>query len=659
MKCITILFSIFTFTNCYSRFELIISNNSSHNRIYVQVYPVGAIFNGDKKYTFECKYPTSQYHLIIGGAKMIPNIAPNNNFELNHDMDQQTGGTEAAIGYGRYRISFYSVKEDGTINYDSLMDYCDVDFSDYNYSYGGSYTADIDLSFYSQNDIRYWGGYLIPNERIIRIWDQRIRGLPLLIQNKKGFNSDDSGNPLYTAYPISAADPVFDWIHIDPHKFYLGLNINAQGTNFKSLQNIQYNDCELVLDNTIDITINSGSTLTFTSGSSFRTFQDSGKKTVTLGNNASIQMNPYSNVNLRNTIFQTTGEGATWKGLRLVDTGLDTISGCVFNHADTSLQISNSSECLSYNKKIITGSRFNNGTVRISNTFRTLISNDTFYSSDNEIYLLSVSNTLYPDELSACEESFPGFNNNIINNYFYGGTIQLFLNCLASQVTPFFIYSNTFAGTDASLGLGIVCNKISGDFRYNNFLTNDYATAVNLIQSNMNFYENASLKSGSNVTLSINSSSSARLAPLYSEGNFYWYGGYNKLISDEGDNLYVVGMSSVFLGKGGNCFSVNNSNKFHIHTAMTGSCNSHGITASDNYWSVITPLSLLMCNSSSVSLLFEPYRSSCPGAKADPVEFEINNREDGIFDSLFVTDAGDYIPGDREDENMFRKAISK
>ncbi|MBS1517576.1 MAG: T9SS type A sorting domain-containing protein [Bacteroidetes bacterium] len=233
----------------------------------------------------------------------------------------------------------------------------------------------------------------------------------------------------------------------------------------------------------------------------------------------------------------------------------------------------------------------------------------------------------------------------------------MYLNCLASEKTPFFIFGNVFQGTGSTTGIGLVSNKISGDFRYNSFLTDDYITSVNLLQSDLNFFENSSMKSGTNSTLIVNSTSSARLAPVYSSGNYYWYGGYNKLFSNDLNNVYIVGTSSAFLDKGGNCFTIYNSNYYHVKSALTGSCNSYGISASENYWSAIPPLNHLICNSDTVDLFYQPYNTYCENSKPEPFDYDIIDRGDGIYDTIAITEGGDFMNGDGEDESMFGQAL--
>ncbi|MBK8983303.1 MAG: hypothetical protein IPM38_13515 [Ignavibacteria bacterium] len=626
--------------------ELIIENNSM-DTISVSVYPIGAIFNANKSYSLESIFYQNQNRKIFGGIKSLD---PSDIFTLDHDA--ATGsGANAVIGFGLYRIVF-------SLNEDSI-DYCDVDFSDSDYPYitGG---ADITIFYYSDSITFSFNNGTIHNIQLVnkylKIWDQYGTSFHKS-QNKNGFKTDVN----YSNLPINAIDSGAA-NHINANEFYVDVLLKDNGLNFKSNQSIYFKSSFLTIKDSINFTLNSNSNLIFQNGAKFRTFETGSPKTITMGENAFIDVKSGASVNLNNTVFQSTNSSVKWKGIKLTDTYLDTISNCTFKNTDTCINLYNSDKCFARTKKIITGSKFENGVVKLSNVFNALISNDSFYSSNNNQYLLTVSNSVHPSDFTMieCAEEFDygtAFNLNIASNYFSGGAVQMYLNCLASEQTPFFIFGNKFQGPGLSSGIGMVTNKISGDFRYNSFLNDDYLTAVNLLQSNLNFYENSTMMSGSNTTLIINPSSSARLAPVFSGGNYYWYGGYNKLSSTNGHNLYVIGTSSIFLDKGGNCLTIYNSNYKHIKTQLSGSCNSHGITATDNYWSSIPPLNQLECNSSAVTLHYQPYRSSCPGSKAEPFDYDIIDRGDGIIDTVFITDGGDFMNGDGEDENLFGQAL--
>ncbi|MBS1517572.1 MAG: hypothetical protein JSS91_05745 [Bacteroidetes bacterium] len=191
----------FGFTQESTSFELKIKNNSTDS-IKIYVYPIGSIFNGDKLYNLNCKFPRdSVYKFIYGGYKKL--YGSNHTFELNHDADYFRPTTEASIGYGKYRVRF-NVYNIFTELYDSV-DYCDVNYGDSDYPY--QVNNDIFLEYFNSDSITFlFGGSSIRikiNEanRYLKIWDQ-YGGNVHKTQNKSGFLSDS----LYTYLPINAVD---------------------------------------------------------------------------------------------------------------------------------------------------------------------------------------------------------------------------------------------------------------------------------------------------------------------------------------------------------------------------------------------------------------------------------------------------------------------
>ena len=651
-----IIILFFTFDLFAIEGELIIKNNLN-NLIKVDVYPVGTVFNGAKEYSLKCVNEwihsgDTIYTKIIGGSKELHYL---NLFKLDHDGDLlYCCEGESSIGYGKYRIDFY--EEINSIF--EFKTYCYVDYSDSDYPFDSPFTADIWIYNYSENDIRVWTTeHSLPKDKIVKIWDQRVININAYkSQNKNGFKSDIS----YSKWPINAVDSGAT-NHLLPNECYVNLEIKDNNINLTSNNNFKFISSSLIIKDSINFSLSSNSSLIFESGSHFRTFETGSPKTITMGENSLIEGKVGANINLNNTVFQTTNSSVSWKGIKLTDTYLDTINNCTFKNTDTAINLYNSDKCFARNKKIIKDSKFENCIVKLSNVFNALISNDSFYTNNNSQYLLTVSNSVHPNDYAVfCSEEenpAPAFNLNIAGNYFSCGAVQMYLNCLASEKTPFFIIGNVFQGTGSTTGIGLVSNKISGDFRYNSFLNDDYITSVNLLQSDLNFYENTSMMSGANSTLIVNSTSSARLAPVYSSGNYYWFGGYNKLFSNDLNNVYIVGTSSAFLDKGGNCFTIYNSNYYHVKSALTGSCNTYGISASENYWSAIPPLNHLICNSDTVYLFYQPYNTYCLSSKPEPFDYDIIDRGDGIYDTIAITEGGDFINGDGEDESMFGQAL--
>jgi len=188
--------------------ELII-HNENQTTLNVKIFPVGAIFNGNKKYKLRCENPfPNHYDFIFGGEA---NLSHNGIFRLDHDGDLlYCCESDKAIGYGKYKIEFY---QNGF-----FQGYCYVDFSDSDYPYVSGFIEDLHIYYYSGGDIRPWNtSQSLPSDTIVKIWDQRvINPNSYKMPNKNGFVSDAA----YTDLPINAVDSGAI-NHINPNEFYV------------------------------------------------------------------------------------------------------------------------------------------------------------------------------------------------------------------------------------------------------------------------------------------------------------------------------------------------------------------------------------------------------------------------------------------------------
>ena len=631
----------------FARYEVMIENKSNSECIYVRVFPVGAVFNGDKQYSLQCKFPTNDYQYIIGCSVILtPFGTPRSTIEINHDADGTTGGTKAAIGFGKYMVKFYQVTIQGqdTIVSVQSFDSCEIDYSDSDFPnylpFPGGITLDRDIAFkyYNQDSITYnWNENLIPNSRLIQIWDQRARNIILYKpQNKNGFTSINMFDINYARYPIDAADEMFGGAHLHPEQVYVNITIKTSNIRIKNDYCFVLNGSIMEIPDSFNFIVGNDSKLILNGNSHLRAYNNSEPKLLSLGNNSSIELEG-GNVNLNNTMFELASGASSWKGITLTNTGLDTIKNCTFSGADTIIRIYNSNKCFARNKKIITGSRFNNGIVRLSNVFRALISNDTFATNNSSHYLLTVSNSVHPnDENIYCDEEespSPMFNLNIVGNVFTGGSVQLYLNCLASDFTPFYVFGNTFSGNTNTTG--IVCNKVSGDIKYNIVGGTASLSNVILLQSNVNFFGNV-FSSGYSVNVGLNSSSAGTFSPFTSMGNDYWIGGLNVISSEDDNNIYYTGASDISMKNGRNCLSIANLYKYHLRGILTGKCDTGALDATYNHWSVEPPVHLITCNSISKALNYFPSAGGC-GYAIDQSGSKIVDREDGVIDTLMLS----------------------
>jgi len=144
-------------------FELKVRNQSVQNRtITARIYPVSMVFNGNKEYRLDARYPldmgTYQYNFINGrnSAESLWTIAPNAELNLNHDQDDNRYGTRATLGFGIYKLE---IKWGSGNNFDT----CTIN---YDAGYPGNLSADIDFEFRDNTDatgsgprvVFKWGG---------------------------------------------------------------------------------------------------------------------------------------------------------------------------------------------------------------------------------------------------------------------------------------------------------------------------------------------------------------------------------------------------------------------------------------------------------------------------------------------------------------------
>ena len=121
-----------------SQGELMIVNNTgtqTGKMIKVNIYPVGAIFSGCNQYSLDAtnKIPSSS-EKIYGYSKIL-NFNQNLNedqwtIKINFDASELFQDCETSLGYGKYRIDFYSGPDQDNFLF---IDYCIIDYSDANY----------------------------------------------------------------------------------------------------------------------------------------------------------------------------------------------------------------------------------------------------------------------------------------------------------------------------------------------------------------------------------------------------------------------------------------------------------------------------------------------------------------------------------------------
>jgi len=341
------------------------------------------------------------------------------------------------------------------------------------------------------------------------------------------------------------------WNNLSCHRAFEGTSINFFGST-----HTVSNGGFIVIDGNADLKLGNNTTLTFDGPGTFLKLKPNSD--VILGQNAKLVFKNGARIIADSADFVSYNGTATWKGIVLENSGEDSITYCNFENTDTCIYVNNADKCDAMIKKVIVGNSFDEGTVLLKNVFQCNFSNNIFTSTGSELGLLIVSNNVHPNDNTQCAETEnppPNvFGINIVNNSFTGGQIQLYLNCLASSLTQFFVSANSFNQPYGVMRMGIVTNKATGDIKYNNFYSDDYDYAVRFYQSDLNVLENE-IESGEGSGLELLTSSSGLLAPVNNGGNLYWYGGVNKISAgyevitfDEGSELYV--------NKGNNCLTV-------------------------------------------------------------------------------------------------------
>lgn len=171
---------------------------------------------------------------LSGGQKS--GVTFNQSYTLDQDGAPNADG-EASIGFGKYRIVFYKLNS----QYDSV-NYCDVDFSDFDYPYTGHQylTKDLTIEYNSSTNITYhFGGGIvsIPGNKLVVCWDQRTSGNPNAYksQNKNGFISSTT----YPNWPINAIDQGAV-NHTFLNEVYVNLFLRDNGINIVSNKTLSF-----------------------------------------------------------------------------------------------------------------------------------------------------------------------------------------------------------------------------------------------------------------------------------------------------------------------------------------------------------------------------------------------------------------------------------
>jgi len=380
-----------------------------------------------------------------------------------------------------------------------------------------------------------------------------------------------------------------------------------------------------------DIEIDSGASLTINNSVSFK--MAPGKK---------IYIKEGGKFNADSVTFNCTDSSQKWEGIYFENSNDScVVQNCTFNNATLPVKILND-ESYTFNKKIIKDNIFNcyntqEYAIYAENVFSMLV-------QGNQFNMVSGSTTTVGLEVkNSYNNNSDGMSTNIdiVGNTFSNGCASMVLNSYASELTPFYIYGNTFNGN--SVHYNIIGRMITGTIKNNNFSGTNTDNPIYLQQCNPDFFGN--IINGNGTTMILNGHSYPNLSPYRTSNTLYWHSGQNKLYSINAGNINIIDAGIPYINCGYNQFS-KNSDQSYFH--LTGKLDSTvgTFSATRNAWctSNSNPVNYLYTTGNpSVLTDFNQYYS-CNGLPS--IQYSSSsttNKGFGIYDTLFIsTDNSNY-----------------
>jgi hypothetical protein len=332
-----------TFSQSYDYAEFLIVNNTGNDEgfpIAVDVYPFGAIFNGDNtggytgQYTPVAAYQVNAQHPYNFGEHQfaLSNQTSQTWYAMiNFDKSPNYQGCHFSLGYGKYRIDFY-VNSTKTFT-------CDVDFSDANYT-GISQTGYCQqfLIEYRDNGT-VWAKfndpnasyYQIENNGSFEIWKQLGTNNGEQPQSRGNFTDSQDPNSIYHSFPLDATNFGF-FKHDNPENFQLNLRLKNYSSNIKTDNSLWFGNSIFIIEDGMIFTINSNSQippLTFY-GESAEFITGNGSEIICPPENYICLVNN-AKMTLTGSIFYTTSD--YWGGIYMEYPGRVIVDGCNFTNA--------------------------------------------------------------------------------------------------------------------------------------------------------------------------------------------------------------------------------------------------------------------------------------------------------------------------------------
>ncbi|MFA7360654.1 MAG: T9SS type A sorting domain-containing protein [Candidatus Kapaibacterium sp.] len=277
--------------------------------------------------------------------------------------------------------------------------------------------------------------------------------------------------------------------------------------------------------------------------------------------------------------FNSLDSSQQWGGIEVenCDSSL-TIQNCTFNNATLPIKIVNDESA--YKEMIIKNNVFNcesnqDFAIYAENVFNILIQGNHFNMAGENSSTVGLEVKNNGDY--SCDDFTPRIN--IINNTFTNGFGSMVLNSYASELTPVYVYGNTFNGSSANYN--IIGRMITGTIKNNRFWGTDTDNPIYLQQCTPDMFGN--LINGSGTTMILNGHSYPNLSPLRTSNTYYWYGGQNRLSSSNAGNINIIDAGLPSINYGHNQFS-KNSDPLYFHIAGALDLTVETYSAAENAW---------------------------------------------------------------------------
>ena len=676
-----ILFFI-VFSNLYSQDisqgEFMIVNNSGENGypIKVDIYPVGAIFNGNYDYALKSKYPIDpqQNNKIFGIQQItLSNLTSQTWYTVaNFDNTSELRDCQFSLGYGRYRVDFFKSTNGG--NNWNQVNTTDIDFSDANFTgyTTPEYFQKLIIHFVDDNTI-YFNyidnqGNNTQNEPIsyddkwIRVWKQSGTGHEgTLMQNKGNFTDYSTNGIEYHDFPIDATKPPYNFFkHSNPQEVYLNLDLTHYDANLQPNYQLNFDNCTFHINDNITFTVN-GPYLTIDGVEG--KFSSGYLSTIIFPPGGQFTLSNHSIMNSVGSIFTSNSEDI-WNGIILSNTNSVCIKDCEIHNALIPV-FSQNSVTNPYNLSIINNKIWipnddmpNNG-LQLINVYNVHISDNVFYSSQGaslEGAIIYIENDAPFSDNGNDLPKTPCFD--IRNNQFYDGISQIVIYEFTSMLLPVTIKNNQFYGGQNNL----VCLSVVGDITDNTF-KNPYSSEehreisnIQLSNSSPNFYNNTINNYYDNI--SVENHSYPNLAPIQIGEQYIWYGGLNHLASSNSYNIisdddnYNCNISTSL---GHNDFHISQPDKYHIYAKLNIPCDNPVYYAYCNTWwinDILSEPSFSLFGSGGCQITGNwIYPGNCD-FENQIVDRIITDKGNGIIDTILITQSNN-TPPSNEDETLY------